>query len=91
MNVSDWASTIYAYTFVAGGVSTAIWYAFRHGVHTLIEQHITELKEELLPMKELKNNGGSSVKDKVDMMEKRQERLEERVDQIYLLLIEGKK
>ena len=34
-------------------------------------------------LSELKNNGGTSVKDQV-------ERLEARVDQIYLLLCEGK-
>jgi uncharacterized protein Yka (UPF0111/DUF47 family) len=36
---------------------------------------------------ELKNNGGTSIKDKVDSAEKKLEKLEDRVDSIYELLI----
>lgn len=40
---------------------------------------------------ELTNNGGSSMKDKVDQNTERLQRLETRVDDIYLLLCEKTK
>ena len=40
---------------------------------------------------ELRPNGGSSIKDKVDKLEEKVGRLEGRVDDIYLLLVEAKK
>ena len=40
---------------------------------------------------ELRPNGGSSIKDKVDTLTKKVDKLEGRVDDIYLLLVETKK
>jgi hypothetical protein len=40
---------------------------------------------------ELKPNGGSSLKDQVNRLEKRQEKLESKVDKIYDVLIEQTK
>ena len=37
---------------------------------------------------ELKPNGGSSIKDRVTEIEKKIDKLEDRVDQIYALLLE---
>lgn len=39
---------------------------------------------------ELRPNGGSSIKDKVDKLEEKLGKLESRVDDIYLLLVESK-
>ena len=39
---------------------------------------------------ELKPNSGSSIKDKVEINSKRLEKIEERVDNIYKILAEGK-
>jgi hypothetical protein len=39
---------------------------------------------------ELRPNGGSSIKDKVDKLEEKLGKLEGRVDDIYLLLVESR-
>jgi hypothetical protein len=41
-------------------------------------------------LSELKPNGGSSMKDKVNDIDMRQQRLETRVDQIYFLIVTDK-
>jgi hypothetical protein len=41
-------------------------------------------------LNELKPNGGSSVKDKVDMIDSKVNKLETRVDQIYFLIVTDK-
>lgn len=38
---------------------------------------------------ELKPNGGSSIKDKVDALDDKVSRLEERIDEIYSILIKN--
>jgi len=47
------------------------------GVRFLVKSYLSELKQ----------NGGSSIKDKVDQINQQVERLEARVDEIYRLLI----
>jgi hypothetical protein len=41
-------------------------------------------------LEELKPNGGSSMRDAVNINSERLDRVEQRVDQIYLILCEGK-
>jgi len=50
------------------------------GVRFLVKSYLSELKQ----------NGGSSIKDKVDQINQQVERLEARVDEIYRLLIKRK-
>ena len=50
------------------------------GVIFLVKSYLSELKQ----------NGGSSIKDKVDQINQQVERLEARVDEIYRLLIKRK-
>jgi H+/Cl- antiporter ClcA len=50
---------------------------FVAGVRWLVKHYLNELKP----------NGGSSVKDKVDSIDRQVIKLESRIDQIYLLLI----
>lgn len=40
-------------------------------------------------LSELKPNGGSSIKDKVDSLDDKVTRLEERIDEIYSILIKN--
>jgi len=63
MTTADWASTIYGYFFVAATIGTGLWYVFKHGVHTLFDQHLEEIKPQL---SELSRNGGGSIKDAVE-------------------------
>jgi H+/Cl- antiporter ClcA len=66
-------------------MSAQDWAAFAVAVMTLVAGFTAAVKWMVKHyLSELKNNGGSSIKDQV-------ERLETRVDQIYLLLCEKDK
>jgi hypothetical protein len=77
MSLPDWATT-------ASGVIAILasfWAIHRFITKALIRDYLSELKP----------NGGSSVKDKVNDIDMRQQRLETRVDQIYFLIVTDKK
>jgi hypothetical protein len=76
MSLPDWATT-------ASGVLAVLasfWAIHRFITKALIRDYLSELKP----------NGGSSVKDKVNDIDMRQQRLETRVDQIYFLIVTDK-
>lgn len=73
MSIADWATTI-------SGV-IAVFTVVGIGVKFLINHYLQEMRDQL------RNNGGSSLRDKVDVNSTRLERLEERVDQIYNFLL----
>ena len=76
MSLPDWATT-------ASGVIAILasfWAIHRFITKALIRDYLSELKP----------NGGSSVKDKVNDIDMRQQRLESRVDQIYFLIVTDK-
>ena len=76
MSLPDWATT-------ASGVLAVLasfWAIHRFVTKALIRDYLSELKP----------NGGSSVKDKVNDIDMRQQRLESRVDQIYFLIVTDK-
>lgn len=77
MSIPDWATT------VSGGLAllAAIWAIHRFVTRALIRDYLSELRP----------NGGSSMKDKVTTIETKVNKLENRIDQIYLLLITEKK
>ena len=77
MSIPDWATT------VSGVIAAlaAIWAAHRFVTRALIRDYLSELKP----------NGGTSMKDKVNNIDNKVNKLESRVDQIYLLLITEKK
>lgn len=64
---------------LAVSVTTLIG-ALAVGVRFLVKHYLSELKP----------NGGSSIKDKVKDIDEKVDKLESRVDQIYLLLLEKK-
>lgn len=64
---------------LAVSVTTLIG-ALAVGVRFLVKHYLSELKP----------NGGSSIKDKVKDIDEKVDKLESRVDQIYLLLLERK-
>jgi hypothetical protein len=76
MSLSDWA------TLASGvlAVLASFWAIHRFITKALIRDYLSELKP----------NGGSSVKDKVNDIDMRQQRLENRVDQIYFLIVTDK-
>jgi hypothetical protein len=77
MSLPDWA------TLASGvlAVLASFWAIHRFITKALIRDYLSELKP----------NGGSSVKDKVNDIDMRQQRLESRVDQIYFLIVTDKK
>ena len=76
MSIPDWAAT--ASSVVA--ILASFWAIHRFITKALIRDYLSELKP----------NGGSSVKDKVDMIDNKVNKLETRVDQIYFLIISDK-
>ena len=73
MTVADWATTI------SGGI--AVLTVVGMGVKFLISHYLKEMRDQF------RNNGGSSLRDKVDINSSRLERLEKRVDEIYNFLL----
>lgn len=76
MSIPDWATT-------ASGVLAILasfWAIHRYLTRSMIRDYLSELRP----------NGGSSVKDKVDSIDRQVSKLESRIDQIYLLLIDKK-
>jgi hypothetical protein len=76
MSIPDWAAT--ASSVVA--ILASFWAIHRFITKALIRDYLSELKP----------NGGSSVKDKVDMIDNKVNKLETRVDQIYFLIVTEK-
>ena len=76
MSIPDWATT------VSGALAglAAIWAVHRFTTKALVKDYLSELKP----------NGGGSIKDKVNDIDRRQQKLESRVDQIYFLMITDK-
>ena len=73
MSIADWATT------VSGGI--AVLTVVGMGVNFLIRHYLKEMRDQF------RNNGGSSLRDKVDVNSSRLERLEKRVDEIYNFLL----
>ena len=81
---------LYNLAFTFGGTALVIWAIFKFGVHKSIEEHLTELRDELKPLMDdvqkikyqVYNNGGESMKDAIDRIEK--ECIELRVNQAII-------
>ena len=76
MSISDWATSVSGLL----AVLAFVWAIHRFTTKAMVRDYLSELKP----------NGGSSVKDKVNDIDNRQQRLETRVDQIYFLIITDK-
>lgn len=77
MTIPDWATTISAVI----ALLAALWTTHRFITKSLIREYLSELKP----------NGGTSMKDKVNNIDSKVNKLESRIDQIYILLISEKK
>ena len=73
MSVPDWATTASG----ALAVLASVWAVHRFTTRSMIRDYLSELKP----------NGGSSVKDRVNDISNKVDKLETRVDQIYFLII----
>lgn len=80
MSISDWAGLILtALSIIAITVGGIRWY-----ITAEIKVLSTEIKNNL---SELKPNGGSSIKDQVNRLEQKSHQLEEKIDNLYNVLI----
>lgn len=77
MSIPDWATTVSGVLAVFAAIGILGRIAIRHLIHDYLS--------------ELRPNGGSSVKDKVTAIESKVNKLENRIDQIYILLVTEKK
>lgn len=76
MNISDWT----AVTSATLGLLGFIWAIHRFTTKAMVKDYLSELKP----------NGGSSIKDRVNSIDAKVNKLESRVDQIYFLIITDK-
>jgi hypothetical protein len=80
MSISDWAGLILtALSIIAITVGGIRWF-----VTAEMKVLSTELKNNL---SELKPNGGSSMKDQVNRLEQKSHQLEDKIDNLYNVLI----
>ena len=80
MSISDWAGLILtALSIIAITVGGIRWF-----ITAEIKVLSTELKNNL---SELKPNGGSSMKDQVNRLEQKSHQLEDKIDNLYNVLI----
>lgn len=77
MTIPDWATTVSGVL----ALLAAIWTVHRFVTRALIKDYLSELKP----------NGGASMKDKVNNIDAKVNKLESRIDQIYILLVTEKK
>jgi dihydroxyacid dehydratase/phosphogluconate dehydratase len=61
-NAAMWATAVSGYLFIILTLLAAARWVFRH----YLENLFAELKEAVLPIQELKPNGGSSLNDKIN-------------------------
>lgn len=76
MSIPDWATTVSGVlaVFAAVGLLGRIF------IQHIVRDYLSELKP----------NGGSSIKDKVNDIDNKVNKLESRIDQIYILLVDKK-
>ena len=71
MNPADWSGIVYAYFFVGTAAAYGLVRALHHVILTVINQALEPICEDLQKIKyQLFNNGGESMKDALDRIEK---------------------
>ena len=71
MNPTDWSSIVYAYFFVGTATVYGIVRALHHTILTVINKALEPICADLTKIKyQLYNNGGESMKDAIDRIER---------------------
>ena len=84
MPAVDISSITYAYFFVGTAVVYGIWKAFVHAVTTVVHKSLEPICEDLTKIRyQLYNNGGESMKDSIDRIEK--DAVELRINQAIIM------
>ena len=83
MNSTDWSGVIYAYFFVGTAIIIGIFRAFQHSVKKIIHSALSPICADLVKIKyQLYNNGGESMRDAIDRIER--DAIELRINQAII-------
>ena len=71
MSAVDWSSFTYAYFFVGTAIVYGLWKALVHAISSVVSKALEPVCEDLGKIKhQVYNNGGESLKDAIDRIEK---------------------
>jgi hypothetical protein len=80
---ADWSGIVYAYFFVGTAAVYGVLRAFHHAIRTIVEIALAPVCDDLQKIKyQLYNNGGESMKDAIDRIEK--DAIELRINQAII-------
>lgn len=83
MSAVDWSSFTYAYFFVGTAIAYGLWRALVHAISNVVHKALEPVCEDLSKIKhQVFNNGGESMKDAIDRIEK--EVVELRINQAVI-------
>jgi hypothetical protein len=83
MAAVDWSSITYAYFFVGISVAYGIWKALSHAISNIVQSALAPVCDDLQKIKyQLYNNGGESMKDSIDRIER--DAIELRINQAII-------
>ena len=69
MSIPDWANSVYGFFFVTTAIGFGAWRVFQHGVHKSIENHLEELKAEVMASLETLNECVAHIDKRTDRIE----------------------
>ena len=71
MNPADWSGIVYAYFFVGTASAYGVWKALQHAIKTIVSEALSPVCDDLQKIKhQVFNNGGESMKDSIDRIER---------------------
>ena len=71
MSPADWSGFVYAYFFVGTGVLIGFWKIFHYTVKSIVVLALSPVCDDLQKIKyQLYNNGGESMRDAIDRIER---------------------
>jgi hypothetical protein len=83
MSPADWSGIVYAYFFVGTAAVYGVLRAFHHTIKTIVELALAPVCDDLQKIKyQLYNNGGESMKDAIDRIER--DAIELRINQAII-------
>ena len=83
MPAVDISGIVYAYFFVGTATAYGVWKALHHAIKTIVNEALSPVCEDLQKIKyQLYNNGGESMKDAIDRIER--DAIELRINQAVI-------
>jgi hypothetical protein len=71
LSPADWSGFVYAYFFVGTGVLIALWKLFHYTIKSIVVLALSPVCDDLQKIKyQLYNNGGESMRDAIDRIER---------------------